>query len=165
MAINITVRHVQAKDAEALSLLLNEIIVRGGTTALEEPFSAAALAKAFLIGPDVICCFVASDRETGRLVGFQMLERNAALPDGIADIGTFIRVGLTQAGVGSLLFAATCVRIRNAGLKAINATTRADNVGGLIFYSKLGFADFEIQRALPLKDGTTVDRVSKRYLL
>jgi hypothetical protein len=48
---------------------------------------------------------------------------------------------------------------------AINATIRADNVGGLAFYSRLGFTDHGISRAVPLRDGTPVDRVSKRFIL
>ena len=39
--------------------LLNAIIARGGTTALEEPYSAESLADAYLVGSEVICCFAA----------------------------------------------------------------------------------------------------------
>ena len=48
---------------------------------------------------------------------------------------------------------------------AINATIRADNIGGLAFYSRLGFMDHGISRAVPLRNGVPVDRVSKRYVL
>jgi hypothetical protein len=41
-------------DAQELSILLNEIIARGGTTALEDPFEPHDLASAMLSGPDVI---------------------------------------------------------------------------------------------------------------
>jgi hypothetical protein len=45
------------------------------------------------------------------------------------------------------------------------STIRADNIGGLAFYSALGFEDNGIHRAVPLRDGTPIDRVSKRYVL
>jgi hypothetical protein len=52
---DIEVRPVRETDASELATLLNEIISRGGTTALEEQFTPDALARRLLIGPDVIC--------------------------------------------------------------------------------------------------------------
>lgn len=162
---DIEVRPVREEDAPELTTLLNEIIARGGTTALEDPFTAGALARTMLTGPDVVCCFVASERATSRLLGFQSLERCDGLPDDIGDIATFARVGLTQRGVGSSLFAATRAEARKNGLTAINATIRADNSGGIAFYNRMGFVDHSVQCAVPLKDGTPVDRITKRYSL
>jgi L-amino acid N-acyltransferase YncA len=162
---DIEVRPAREADAPELATLLNEIISRGGTTALEEPFVPDALARTFLTGPDVFCCFVAVERATGRLIGFQSLERCVGLADDIGDIATFARVGLTQRGVGSSLFAATRAEALKRGLAAINATIRADNIGGLAFYGRMGFIDHAIQCAVPLKDGAPVDRISKRYAL
>lgn len=158
------IRPVQDMDAPALADMLNEIIARGGTTALEEPFTPKALADGMLTGPDVICCFVAED-DDGSLKGFQSLVRFESLPEGVGDIATFSRVGQVQQGTGTRLFAATRQAARQQGLVAINATIRADNVGGLAFYSRLGFMDHAIRRAVPLRDGTPVDRLSKRYIL
>jgi len=159
------IRPARREDASALAELLNAIIARGGTTALEEPFSADGLAAAYLVGPDVICCFVAVDAETGVLEGFQTLGRYPSLPSGWGDIGTFARVGGTQRGIGTALFAETREEARLEGLQWINATIRADNTGGLAFYGRMGFEDYHVSRGVPLKDGTPVDRVSKRYPL
>jgi L-amino acid N-acyltransferase YncA len=157
------VRPVRSGDAAELAELLNAIIARGGTTALETPYTAQALDTAYLTGPSVHCCFVAE--ADGQLLGFQTLGRQDFLPADIGDIGTFTRVGGTQGGVGTALFAATCARARELGLSAINATIRGDNTGGLAFYSRMGFIDHEVVPAVPLKDGTPVDRVRKRYPL
>jgi len=165
MALGLDVRPVRDADAAELAQLLNAIIARGGTTALEEPFTGPSLAQAYLTGPDVICCFVAADRASGELAGFQTLGREAHLPHDVGDIATFARVGGTQRGVGTALFAATRAAARAAGLSAINATIRADNTGGLAFYGRMGFVDHAVTRAVPLKDGTLVDRVHKRYAL
>ena len=162
---DIEVRPVRETDASELATLLNEIISRGGTTAMEERFAPDALARALLIGPDVICCFVAIRRATCRSMVFQSLERSHGLPDDIGDIGTFVRVGLTQRGVGSMLFTATRTEAQRNKLQAINATIRADNVGGNAFYDRMGFVYHRVQRAVPLKDGTPVDRISKLYFL
>ena len=66
------IRPVQDADAPVLAGLLNEVIARGGTTALEEPSTPEALAEGMLTGPEVTCCFVAQDGERG-LGGFQSL--------------------------------------------------------------------------------------------
>jgi L-amino acid N-acyltransferase YncA len=163
--MELDVRPVRPQDAAELADLLNQIIARGGTTALEAPFTPQALADAYLTGPDVICCFVAVDRASGRLEGFQTLGVYPGLPQDVGDIGTFARIGSAQRGVGSMLFAATSAEARGRGLAAINATIRADNTGGLAFYSRLGFADHEVRAGVPLVDGTLVDPVSKRYRL
>lgn len=165
LAATTDVRDVAHADAAELTELLNAIIAKGGTTSLEEPFTTAQLDRAYLSGPDVLCCFVAVDVATGRIEGFQTLGRYPNLPDDVGDIGTFARPDGTQRGVGSTLFAATRERARALGLSAINATIRADNVGGLAFYRKLGFIDHEVLKDVPLKAGTPVDRIVRRYAL
>lgn len=157
------IRPVSRDDAAELADLLNAIIARGGTTALETPFTPDTLDRKYLTGPTVLCCFVA--QADGQLLGFQTLGRQSFLPPDIGDIGTFTRVGITQRGTGTALFAATCARARQLGLIGINATIRSDNAGGLAFYSRIGFIDHEVVPAVPLKDGTPVDRIRKRYTL
>lgn len=165
MTVPLHIRPVRAEDAAELAELLNTIIARGGTTAFETPFTAENLREAYLIGPSVHCCFVAE--ADGHLLGFQTLGTQPFLPAHIGDIATFTRVGATQSGVGSALFAATCERARALalGLTAINATIRGDNSGGLTFYSRMGFIDHEVVPAVSLKDGTPVDRIRKRFAL
>jgi hypothetical protein len=119
------------QDAPELTVLLNEIIRRGGTTAWEELFTADSLAKTMLIGPDVISCFVALSAQTGKLLGFHSLLRiHDGLPT-ICDITTFVRIGQAKKGISSSLFAATIVEAGKNDFIAINATIRADNSGGL----------------------------------
>lgn len=163
--MSIAIRPVTSADAPELAELLNGIIARGGTTALQKPFTPGPLDETYLTGPDVLSCFVAVDGASGQLEGFQTLIREAHLPADWGDIGTFSRVGGTQRGVGSALFAATSERARALGLSGLNATIRADNEGGLAFYGKLGFQDHDVDRAIPLGDGTPVDRINKRYSL
>ena len=159
------VRPATVADAPALAELLNAIIARGGTTSLQKPFTPEQLAQSYLTGPRVLSCVVAQDRETGELLGFQTLTHEAHLPDNWGDIGTFARVGGTKRGVGTALFAATRERARQLGLAGLNAEIRADNQGGLTFYGRMGFEDHHVDPAVPLSDGTPVDRITKRYPL
>lgn len=145
--------------------LINAIIAVGGTTAYEDAFDAASMDAAYISLPELVSCFVAED--DGEIVGFQGLmwsfDPDDPLPDGWATIGTFARVGLTQRGVGSALFAATRTAAHAAKVAVIDATIRADNTGGLAFYSRQGFVDYDRIVAMPLKDGTRVNRIRKRY--
>lgn len=161
----LTVRHAAGADAGSMAQLINAIIAIGGTTAYEAPFDAASMDAAYIPLPQLVSCFVAED--DGELVGFQGLmwsfDPDDPLPDGWATIGTFARVGLTQRGVGGALFAETVKAAREAGVAVIDATIRADNTGGLAFYMRQGFVDYDRLVALPLKDGTPVDRIRKRF--
>jgi len=160
----LTVRTARQADAAAMAELINAIIAIGGTTAYEDPFDAASMDAAYISLPQLVSCFVAET--DGGIVGFQGLMRSFdpddPLPDGWATIGTFARVGLTQRGVGGALFAATLQAARDAGISVIDATIRADNTGGLAFYSRQGFVDYDRLKAVPLKNGTPVDRIRKR---
>lgn len=162
--MSFTVRPVTSADAPALARLLNAVIRAGGTTALESEFSPEALDATYLTGAKVHCCHVAEDA-AGELAAFQTLGRYPGLPDDVGDIATFAAIERKQSGAGRALFAATTARARALGLSAINATIRADNVGGLAFYTKVGFSDHGVSHGVPLVDGTPVDRVHKRFAL
>ena len=158
------VRPAIPADAPAMAELINAIITIGGTTAHEDPFTAAAMDADYISSPQSLSCVVAES--AGQLLGFQGLALpypGDPMPPGWATIGTFARVGLTQRGVGSALFSRTLKAARAAGIATIDATIRADNTGGLTFYSRLGFVDYDRRVAVPLKDGTPMDRIRKRF--
>ncbi len=163
--MSIAVRHATRKDAAEMAELINAIIAIGGTTAYEEPFDAASMDASYISLPELVSCFVAEAE--GEIVGFQGLMRSFdpddILPDGWATIGTFARVGLTQRGVGGALFARTLLAAREAGITVIDATIRADNTGGLAFYARQGFVDYDRLVGVPLRNGAPVDRIRKRF--
>ncbi|MCZ4090717.1 GNAT family N-acetyltransferase [Sinorhizobium psoraleae] len=158
----IQVRPARAADVPALCAFLNEIIRIGGTTAHEVPFTDESFAAHFLTSPGFVSCYVAEDAD-GRPCAFQGLERWDGLPDGWVDIGTFARPHAKVRGAGTALLAATKAHAHAAGFQAINATIRADNTSGLAYYGKMGFVDYKVDKAVPLRDGRAVDRISKRY--
>ncbi|GAB5436581.1 GNAT family N-acetyltransferase [Falsiruegeria mediterranea] len=159
-----TVRPMMPEDVAASCRILNDIIEAGGTTAHEIPFSEALFRESFLTGVDLVCCHVAFD--AGReIAGFQWLGISEDLPPDCADIATFARQDRAIRGVGRALFAETARVALNLGFAEINATIRADNVSGLAYYAKMGFLDHSVSHSRPLKDGTPVDRISKRFIL
>lgn len=163
--MSLSVRPATPADAVAMADLINAIIAIGGTTAYEEPFDAASMDAAYISLPQLVSCFVAE--AGGEIVGFQGLMRSFdpddPLPDDWATIGTFARVGVQRGGIGAALFASTVEAARAAGVAVIDATIRADNTGGLAFYTRRGFVDYARLVGVPLKDGTPVDRVRKRF--
>ncbi|WP_225026913.1 GNAT family N-acetyltransferase [Xinfangfangia pollutisoli] len=154
-------RPARPEDAPAMAALLNQIIRIGGTTAHQREKPAAQVRGDYIDGPGTLCCHVAEDQ--GDLIGFQALGRNAALPEDWGDIGTFVRPGLQARGTGAALFQATLAAARAAGLRAINATIRADNVPGLAYYARLGFVDYAHDPDWALGDGTVTGRISRRF--
>ena len=154
-----------AADLGAARAILNRIIAIGGTTAYEDPVDAEYFARVYFDGnPDRIATHVALDPR-GAVAGFQFIERREGLPADVADIASFARSAPKLKGAGRALFAATVAAARAAGCTAINAQIRADNVPGLGYYTAMGFADHDVIRAVPLKDGTPVDRIVKRFSL
>ncbi|WP_261322828.1 GNAT family N-acetyltransferase [Rhizobium leguminosarum] len=150
------IRRAVSADAEELSSLLNEIILAGGTTALETPLSAAEFADWFIDGEFPLTCHVAEHDQS--LVGFQSLSLYGDPPKGFADIATFARMHPRTAGVGSALFRATRAAAEEFGLEFINATIRADNVSGLGYYANMGFETYDRLIQVPLQDGTPGSR-------
>jgi len=160
-AAAIAVRPALAQDAGPLCDILNEIIRAGGTTAMEEPLHPQELTDRFICGDRVVMCHcVLFD---GVPCGFQTMTHHDDLPQGWADISSFTRRSPSFPGLGRALFAATVVAARTQGLVAINATIRADNRTGLGYYRRVGFRQYDISTAVPLRDGRPVDRLHHRF--
>jgi L-amino acid N-acyltransferase YncA len=165
--MTVTTRPARPDDAPTMCAILNAIIAIGGTTAYEDPFTPATMTANYITAPQLIRCTLAELE--GQIVGFQAIwhpdpshDRHAP-PPGWAVIASFVQLGLTGKGVGRALFAATQDAARVAGVSTIDATIRADNASGLTFYGAMGFRDYAVIPAVPLKDGTPVDRIRKRF--
>ena len=157
----LTVRPARAEDAETAAELLNAIIAQGGTTALETPLTAAETRDWFLIGPKMWCCHVAMDGNL--LVGFQSVGRYGDLGDDWGEMGTYARLGQTQKGIGAAMFEQTKRASKALGLKHLNALIRSDNLGGLAYYSRMGFGEDRPGKPATLRSGDVVARVAKRF--
>ncbi|MGR3467869.1 MAG: GNAT family N-acetyltransferase [Shimia sp.] len=156
----IPTRPATEADLPQMVALLNEIIAIGGTTAMEETYDVDRMRGHMLTGEDVICCHVALD-PAGDVAAFQYVVTS----DAGGSIASFARQSDPVKGAGRALFPVTCAAVQAAGVHEIEAKIRADNVPGLAYYSKMGFQDHHIVPAVPLADGTPVDRVVKRIRL
>ncbi|MBO9399470.1 GNAT family N-acetyltransferase [Shimia sp. R9_3] len=149
-------------DLRQTADLLNEIIAAGGTTAITKTMTKEALGEWLMANPGDATWHVAL-AENGTLLGFQWIGPYAALPPEACDIGTFVKTGQTGMGIGSKLFDATKTAARKLGYEWINAEIRADNAGGLAYYQSRSFETYARKSDVALADGTTVDKIHKRY--
>lgn len=157
------IRKATPDDAAEITDILNEIIRIGGTTA----YQSERTPEYFLpfIGSDDPKVFIHVAEADQKIHGCQYMEPFDPPDDHLGGIATFARPGGTQRGVGTELFRKTLAASRAAGYQDIVAVIRADNTGGLAYYTKMGFRDHCIHEAVPLTDGTPVDRVEKRLKL
>lgn len=145
--MTITIRAAQPEDASCMVDILNRIIAIGGTTSHSQMFDADKITQMFIRSKFAISCFVAMKDEL--ICGFQALEwcdpdwpGGDVLPADWAVIATYVDQGLQSQGVGSALFAHTLQAAKSAGTVFIDATIRRENVGGLAYYSRMGFEDY-----------------------
>ena len=159
---SLAIRPAVAVDAEAMGVLLNEIIRIGGTTAITTELSADEMREWFISGANVVSCFVAI-AAGGEILGFQSLSRYGDLQEGWGDIATFASRSRQKSGVGGALFAHTRAAAAQYGFTTINASIRVDNTGGLAYYGKMGFVTYRVEDGDPRLQGRTFNRVHKRY--
>jgi len=156
MPSSITVRPAVSSDAEAMSIVLAEIIALWKS---DRPTSPDHVRANYVDHPERVECSVAVD-ETGTIVGFQSLrlatEGNSYdVTPGWGIIGTYVKLGTARRGIGSALFAASRAAAQKAGLPAIDATIGASNEKGLAYYEAMGFRTYR----------QTPSAISKRYEL
>lgn len=160
--MTLSVRPGSPADLRQATDLLNEIISIGGTTARTSQTTASDLGDWLTSDAERAFWCVAED-DTGNLLGFQWIGPHPNLPGNACDISTFVKAGQTGLGIGSGLFEATKQAALDLGYDWINANIRADNGGGLIYYQSRGFRDWKRMENIVLSDGTTVDKVLKRF--
>lgn len=138
----IRVRHAEIDDADALAVVLNGVIAEGDKTAIDTPLTGAEFAEWFIVGPHCISCVVAV-ADDGGILGFQALERfHEDLPEGVADIATFVTAAGRGTGVGRSLFDATAAVVAgDVGQGGLRAVIRRSNEGAIRYYRAIGFDD------------------------
>ena len=158
----IHIRSAGPIDAGPLADLLNEIIEKGGTTAMTNAVAASDLANWIRYYSGQNAWFLAED-DSGQVLGFQWIEPHEKLPPDACDIATFARLGRSRLGVGTALFERTRRAAADLGYRWINATIRSDNTGGLAYYQSRGFETYAVDRNIVLDHDIVVDKISKRF--
>lgn len=157
--MTLIVRPMTTDDVPACVAIVNDIIAKGSTTAYEEPYTEAAFDAHYRVEPPISMVVL----EGTRVVGFQA---TFEIEPGLYSIGSFTDRRAPVKGAGSVMFAATLKAAKKRGGSAILAKITSDNIGGLAYYARMGFEDFDVIKAdLTRSNGRVVDRVIKRILL
>lgn len=163
----LNIRPAITDNADMMADVINHWIISGETTAHRTPFTSQKMVDHYIKRPSLISCHVAE--WNGTIIGFQTLawanDPNNPMPDGWASIASFVAHGQSGKGTGHSLFEVTKRASKNAGVVAIDATIRADNLYGLGYYSKLGFEDYDRSINVTLSDGLCIDLIHKRLFL
>ncbi|MBV8215470.1 MAG: GNAT family N-acetyltransferase [Verrucomicrobia bacterium] len=158
----IRIRPVRIEDAEAIINLLNPLIEAGESTALDTVFTAEE-ERIFISEFPVRGVFHAAEQtEDGTIVGFQNVEPFATYTDGFAHvgvIGTYVERSGHRQGIGRLLFEATRLAAKDKGYEKFFAFVRADNVGALAFYKRIGFEVIGVAKRHAKIKGRYIDEV------
>lgn len=146
-------------DTGPMADLLNEIIEKGGTTAIDQPVTRRDLTDWMRAYAGRNAWFIAEAAD-GEALGFQWIEPKHTLPKDACNIATFTRVGQTRLGTGSALFEQTRKAAQRLGYHWINASILSWNEGGLAYYQSRGFETYTPRQSKPGDDV-----INKRYTL
>jgi ribosomal protein S18 acetylase RimI-like enzyme len=135
MAEPLHVRRAHPFDAGATAALLQAIVARGGTTAIDGPVTGDEV-RGWMTTPGSIWHVAETG---GEIVGVQWVEPHPALPPDAASIATFAAEGRQGLGIGTRLFQATVAAARARGLARLRAVIAPHNAGGRAYYRSRGF--------------------------
>jgi L-amino acid N-acyltransferase YncA len=158
----IRVRPIRTEDAEGVVKVLNPLILSGENTALDRVVTAEE-EKTFINGFPVRGVFHVAERaDDGVIVGFQNIEPFATYTDAFAHvgiIGTYVDQSGQRQGIGRLLFEATRLAAKEKGYEKFIAFVRADNIGGLAYYKRIGFEAIGVAKRHAKIKGRYIDEV------
>src|SRR5690625_2181495 len=132
------IRHAEIDDAEELARLLSSTVAEGGKTAIDSALTGLEFAEWFITGPHCISCLIAEADD--KILGFQALERfHDDLPQGVADIATFVADRARGSGVGRILSDATAALAAELGVQQVRAVIQRSNEDAIGYYRSIGF--------------------------
>jgi L-amino acid N-acyltransferase YncA len=159
---DLRIRAAGPADARDIADMLSRVLASADTSAIQGPVDAAMIRSWMALAPACSAWHVA-ENDRGEILGLQWIEPHAGLPTDAASIATFVAPGRQQLGIGSALFPATERAAQKLGYAWINATIRADNEGGLVYYQSRGFRQWKHEHDVEIAPGRVVDRVCTRY--
>jgi L-amino acid N-acyltransferase YncA len=158
----IRIRPVQVEDAKGIVNVLNPLIRAGESTALDRVFTVEEEQGFIGAFPARGVFHVAERANDGVIAGFQNLEPFATYTDAFAHVGimgTYVDPSGHRQGIGRLLFEATRLAAKDRGYEKFFAFVRADNIGALAFYKRIGFEAIGVAKRHAKIKGRYIDEV------
>ena len=162
--MNITIRHAEPGDYEALHAILSCPRVFAGT--LHLPFQSVEQVRRRIAEPpagfySLVACV---EGEVVGNLGLHMVDRPRRRH--VGDMGMMVRDDWQGKGVGSALLEAALDLADNwLGLRRIELHVHADNDRAIALYRKFGFELEGTHRAYALRNGVYVDSLSMARLI
>jgi L-amino acid N-acyltransferase YncA len=154
----ITVRRAGVDDAEAIQVILNEVIEDGAAFLAEEAKNLAETKQMWLEAPAET--YVACDSAGGEILGAYLLKPNfPGRGAHIANATYMVKRSQQGRGVGRLLGAHSLAQARRAGYQGMqfNAVV-STNTAAVTLWQQLGFVRIgTIPHGFRLRDGRYVD--------
>jgi L-phenylalanine/L-methionine N-acetyltransferase len=158
--VDISIRHAEPDDAEAIHRILSGPRATAGT--LQLPFqSVEDVRRRFLESPEGLYHLVACVE--GEVVGHLGLETFPGRPRRrhVGSLGMAVRDDLQGRGVGTALLEAALDLADNwLGLTRLELSVYVDNAAGVDLYKKVGFEVEGTHRRFAFRDGEFVDAYS-----
>ena len=158
----ILIRPVNLEDAEGIVKVLNPLIESGENTALDRVFTVEEERAFISVFPARGIFHIAERASDGVIVGLQNVEPFANYTDAFAHvgvIGTYVDPSGHRQGIGRLLFEATRLTAKDRGYEKFFAFVRADNIGALAFYKRIGFEAIGVAKRHAKIKGRYIDEV------
>lgn len=138
-----TIRRATEDDAGSIRAILGVIAAERIYSAIGEPFSLEQQ-RDYLRSLSAREAFFVAEDETGRVIGYQSLDRWSALfasMNHVAQLGTFLLPEARGRGAARALAERSLAFAREAGYEKIVIQVRGSNLRAQAFYRSLGFAE------------------------
>ncbi len=136
-----TIRRATGADAAAIRAILVTIAAERIYSAIDEPFSLEQQ-RDYLRSLSPREAFFVAEEETGRIIGYQSIDRWSSLfgsMSHVAQLGTFLLPEARGRGVGRALAERSLAFARESGYEKIVIQVRGSNIRAQAFYRALGF--------------------------
>ena len=163
--MNITLKPVEARDAEEIIDIFNAYTENSFSTYTETPLSYEMFESFTQLswGYPALTARDASER----VIGFSILRPFSLLPvfSSTAELTSFLKPGYTGRGIGKLLLAHLEAGAREMGLTSILATVSSLNEGSLRFHRNNGYLECGCLSGIGRKQGVIFDVIYCQKIL
>ncbi|MEZ5400390.1 MAG: GNAT family N-acetyltransferase [Bryobacteraceae bacterium] len=161
-----TIRKASPSDAAALVAILEGIARERVHTAIDRPWPPDAQ-RVYIESFSPREAIHVAEAPEG-IAAYQILDlwaKPILSMSHVGQIGTYVTLQWRRRGLGEALFERTCAFARGHGYEKFVIQVRSTNVGGLGFYTKLGFRECgRLARQVRI-DGVADDEVLLEYFL
>ena len=165
--LRVNVRPASVEDAAGIAAVLEAVTAERVYSAVDRAWTVDEQ-RSYLASLSARDAFHVAVTDSGRVVGYQSLDRYSSILQSMAHVGTlgtFLLPEWRGRGIGRALFAATRRFAESAGYRKLVIQVRGSNDAAQSFYQRLGFSECGRLHAQVVVDGTVDDEVVMELFL